>query len=102
MRIPKVIRIAGQDYKVKQVRMLAAGELKAQIVHSVATITLATCSEGKRYAEGIMAEALMHEVIHGVNRAWLDTDLSEEQVRSLSRGLFEVFRNNKGLDFHGP
>lgn len=49
--------------------------------------------DGKKLPEDVVTETYLHEIMHHIsfNR---DLGLTEQQVYSLSSGLFEVLRNN--------
>lgn len=46
-------------------------------------------------APQMLAQSLLHEIIHAIESVYLEGDeLSERQLSALAQGLFQVFRDN--------
>lgn len=90
--MPTSIRVLGYTFTVRPEDSEDFAEhFNGEIVHSKQEIRVVAS-----LGPDIARETLLHEVIHGIERATA-TDLSEEQVRAFSRGLYAVMRDNPKL-----
>ena len=93
MKIPRKLRIDGEDWRVKKIKV-NQNDLETRFFgmadHMERKITIDTVHRTD--------STFLHEIVHAVdvNR---HLSLTEEQVKSLSHGLYAVIKDNK-LNFN--
>lgn len=95
MRIPKKIKIASHDIKIRRKKksddsLLAFGY--ADLAHN--EIVLFREFGGKPLEESTVTETFLHEIIHQVAQLY-GISLKEREVNQLAAGLLQVIRGNK-------
>ena len=93
MKIPKIVSIGAHEIKVKGVMFPDETTGSFQRFEELIQIN----SEAPESAQ---AEALLHEILHGVNTIF-KLELTHDQIYVLSESLFQVMRHND-LDFTYP
>ena len=98
MKIPKTVKIAGYEFKVKYPWKQKNQSWAAEIDHDQQIIRISNKRpDGKKKAVAGINETFLHELIHGVNRLYLSNrrQLKEDQVEQISEGIFQVLKDNK-------
>ena len=96
MKIPDKVRIGGVDYAIQYEERLNNGSQLACgfIDYNQAVITLEPSMQG---VQG-QAQALLHEIIHGIARHFdLAINEDEDTIDKLARGLYMVIKDNLGM-----
>lgn len=95
MKIPENIKIGGHKVKIGFVRKFSDKPNSVGRSNFVRKrITLATHFHNVPMCESERAVALLHEIVHQTDDVY-EAKLSENQVRRISQGLFQVLRDNK-------
>ena len=98
MKIPKLVRIAGHDYRVKYPYLFKKYEWSAEVNHNRHEIKIAShASKTEKKARSEVEESLLHEILHTVNCRYLPVKqrLCEAQIHQMSQGLYQVLKDNK-------
>lgn len=94
MNIGNLVKIGYKDFEVNLIdRALVDGDkvLYGRIEHDFATITIS-----KIYSEDQQKCTFLHECIHGIDELF-EIGLEEEQVRKLSKGIYQFIKDNPHL-----
>ena len=97
MRIPKILRIAGHNYRViwDDERLSKEGSI-GDINNDFKEIAL--CKYYKRSkrarAHSDIEQALVHEIMHGIDRHFNNDSLSEKVIDRLANGLYQALSDN--------
>ena len=96
----KSIKVGGFLYKIDYPYIFKERtDLKAQADHASLTIRITpTDSGGMPYNKEKLAEAILHELIHCIDDVYNNNSLSENQVESLSNGLYQTLKDNPELN----
>jgi len=97
MKIPKSIRIAGHDVRVRQVKSIQKNTFLGEADHVTNTIYIAQNCHNKKVAKDQIIDTLLHEILHHLDDK-LKIGLGEKKVTLLSAGLFQVLSDNN-IDF---
>ena len=102
MKIPGFLKIGGHRVRVEK------NHLFKEIDHCLGMsleledkILLASQEQGISLGEAPQAVNFLHEIIHWVDSVYLGKKLSEDEVRVLAEGFFQVLRDNN-LNFSEP
>ncbi len=104
MNIPKKIKIAGFEYKVRHVKKLNDGRamLYGRILfdtHKIKLLNTKTVNDTRKEV------TFIHEVLHGIiehyNISFESEEAEEEVVKKLAGGLWQVLEENKERLFGG-
>lgn len=92
------IRIIGIDHELRFIDRLRDKEnsnaLLGHIIYSQPAIEIdSTCSKQVQY------QTLWHEIIHGI-ASYMNIDLEEDAVDSISHGIVQVIRDNNLEEFY--
>lgn len=97
MRIPKIARISGHNYKViwDDERLSREG-LLGDFNNDFKVIALCKYYKGSKRAraKSDIELALWHEIFHGINRHFTNDSLSENVIDRLTNGLYQVLSDN--------
>ena len=96
MKIPKKIRIAGHDYKIKwDDKNLPKSHSIGDISNDFKEIRLCKHFKSKRArAKSEIEETFFHEILHAVDKNYNNNALSEKALNRLSNGLYQVLKDN--------
>ena len=97
MRIPKIARIAGHNYKVVwDDKKLSEEKLIGDINNDFKEIRLCKYYRGSKRARAQteLERTLFHEMFHGVDCHFNNDSLSEKAIDRLSNGLYQVLSDN--------
>ena len=99
MKLPKTLKIAGHTYKIffpykfnKKIRLL--GECD---VNSLTIKVADRDKEGIKLNNSTIKIIFLHEVLHAISFHYNCEINKERDIRSLSEGVFQVFKDNKIL-----
>jgi len=101
MKIPKKLKVAGRVYSVEltpEVMALDGVQSYGQVRFSNSSMKLCTKIDGNTRNNASLCVSFLHEIIHAIDSAYGESDLTEEQIDSLAEGLYQVLKDNK-LDF---
>ena len=92
----KQVKVGGFVYKIKYPYIFKErGDLAAQADHDELTIRVSvTDGNGAPIAKEKLAESILHEILHCIDTVYSNRSLSENQVESMSNGLYQVFKDN--------
>jgi len=97
MRIPKIVRISGHNYKVIwDDERLSKEELLGDINNDFKEIALCKYYKGSKRAraKSDIEQALIHEIMHSINRHFNNDSLSEKVIDRLTNGWYQVLSDN--------
>jgi len=97
MKIPKKVRIAGHDYKVKwDDKRLSKKSLIGDINNDFKEIGLCRYYKGSKRAraQSELERTLFHEILHGIDCHYDNDSLKEKEVDRLANGLYQVLSDN--------
>ena len=98
IKVPDSIKIGGHKYKIilDSSHRLLDGSLNAEVNHRKEEIRInATRPDSQR------REALIHEILHCVDRVYLDNTLDEKSITHTAEGLNQAF-DELGIQFKWP
>lgn len=88
MRIPTKLKICGKDYKVVFMEDLAIDDTRCSGTHDEENCII-ELMEGMHPDREVIT--FLHEVLHAID---VRNELSEEQVYTLSNGIYQVLKDN--------
>lgn len=88
MKVPKSIRVAGFDYKIKVVDTDGLSGDYGQCRHDEKEMVL----DNIKHHDSLMSH-LLHEVIEAINNVY-DLDLEHHKIELLETALFQVLKDN--------
>ncbi len=91
MKIPKKLNICGFEYTV-EIREIDNNDIFGQHNQTRCQILIAADGVNKQKKE----QTFIHEILHAIDCA-VGVDLKEKQVTTLSRGLYQVLKDNNLL-----
>ena len=95
MKIPKKIKVAGHNYKVKwEDKRLNKEGLLGQINHIKNTISICKKFHNEMRAKTEIERTLIHEIIHAIDANYNDYGLKDKTVDRLAVGLHQVLKDN--------
>ena len=99
MKIPSRIRTSGHIYKViKSHKFIEQSNIDGQADHNLLEIRLADIDKsGKKISNSVREEVFFHELLHCANLYFNDSKAPEETISSLSRGMYQILKDNKIL-----
>lgn len=86
MKIPKTVKIGPFDYSIKMVKVL---ENMGETHNDDLAIKL-----NKALKAQVMEETFVHELCHAINHVYCNRELDEGEIRQLSLGVYQVFKDN--------
>lgn len=90
IELPKRLMVASMSYSIVEASTeLAHSGRYAETSYSHLVIKVAL-----EYPFPVVQQALVHEIVHTVERHYLGVDLKESQIVQLAYGLFQVLREN--------
>jgi hypothetical protein len=94
MKLPDTLRVCGLDYEVIVDDNLsldrgATGQHHAEQL----TITIQTHGVNKQR----VLQTFWHEIIHAIDEQYSDGQMTENQVRALASGIYQVLSDNELL-----
>ncbi|WP_129599540.1 hypothetical protein [Anaerophilus nitritogenes] len=94
MKIPEKIKIGYRDYSINLINgdvidgnSVCYGNIK----YDDGQINIST-----KYSKDQIECTFIHEVLHGIDEL-METNLEEEQIRKMAKGLCYILKNNKEL-----
>jgi hypothetical protein len=99
MKIPDYLKIGGHKVKIDKNYMFR--EIDNNLGLSLLLedkILLGSQSQGIPLSDTTNCVNLMHEIFHWIDFVYLGKKLSEDEVKVLAEGFFQVLRDNE-LDF---
>ncbi len=93
MKIPKLIRIGGIDYEIRDVDNLNDGmnDYYGQISFEDSVIEL----NAQKQSHQRRCVTLWHEILHGIaEHASLDIENEEQVIDVLAKGIYQVLQDN--------
>ena len=97
MRIPKIVRISGHNYKVIwDDERLSEEEVLGDINNDFKEIALCKYYKGSKRAraKSDIEQAFWHEIFHGIDRHFNNDSLSEKVIDRLTNGWCQVLSDN--------
>ena len=96
MKIPKKIRIAGHNYKILwDDKGLSKKWLIGNMNNDFKEIRLCKYYKSSRArAKSEIEETFIHEIMHGIDKHYNNSSLSEKVLDRLSTGLYQVISDN--------
>ena len=96
MKIPKKVRIAGHNYKILwDDKGLSKKWLIGNMNNDFKEIRLCKYYKSSRArAKSEIEETFIHEIMHGIDKHYNNSSLSEKTLDRLSTGLYQVISDN--------
>lgn len=87
MKLPKSVTVGGFKFKVESVAEIDVADSEGECDINDCTIKIKTGLGEREY------QRFLHEVVHAITSVYCNDSISEENVESLSQGLFQVAKD---------
>ena len=97
-KYPRKIQVGGHNYQVviKDIHTIIPCDREDCAISGLHTqdklqLILATlCNDGKPRKLSVINAVLWHEITHAIDSIWCGSTLTEEEIDSISQGIFQV------------
>lgn len=94
MNIPKKVRIGYKDYKINKIEGNLVDENK--VCYGNIKFDEGDINISNLYSDDQQKCTFIHECVHGIDDI-VETGLTEEQVRKLSKGIYQFIKDNPNI-----